>query len=302
VLGPVSWQCRLSNGGKSHRGQQGPITSLSRLDTVYSSPQSSKESSRPPRFFPLYITTSPQLLARSCQPPVRLPSHTTPCTSRPLLDTIWRPLTLSSTAQNARASPLLRLPAELRNHICSYIFVEETLTIYKDSQSKSNDPAFSYRPCSPPLWRGLLRTCRQLDHETTLVPFKATIFRFTVSGSFVYFINAISKHRQPITSIRLEWDTRDPLWDVAKGTLIEVLPGLRRVEALLKHPQHEWGRRMNFLDNLRYFMMASPGPTAETLYSQKITELRRRFVYGGDGELEVVFVQSRPRHTVPMVV
>jgi hypothetical protein len=88
---------------------------------------------------------------------------------------------------------------------------------------------------SPPPWLGLLRTCRQINHEAALIPFSVCIFRFSEQNTFGYFVESISEHHKEITSLRLEFTT---WWDMhkemRKSSLTRALPSLQRVDVLIK--------------------------------------------------------------------
>ena len=102
-----------------------------------------------------------------------------------------------STELNATQSPLLRLPAEIRNQIYSYIFndILYTLNVYK-WRHDGTIRFFTYRP--PPFYDYLGHVvipfaCRQLHHETSLLPYQLATFDF--GKAFVGDPNAIPKNQ-----------------------------------------------------------------------------------------------------------
>jgi len=90
-------------------------------------------------------------------------------------------LTVASTTLNAVNSPLLRLPAELRNMIFAYVYTgtaygfDDTIKITGRTQ-----PSFTGYVRLLNLKRrvGLSLVCRQTHDETALLPYKLGIFTF----------------------------------------------------------------------------------------------------------------------------
>ncbi|RMZ66580.1 tetratricopeptide-like helical [Pyrenophora seminiperda CCB06] len=73
------------------------------------------------------------------------------------------------TERNQQTSPLLRLPAELRNKIYNYVFHSPPIRPYRDHRVYGAW-AYSRRQLS------LLQVCRQVYFEARLVPFKCNVF------------------------------------------------------------------------------------------------------------------------------
>ncbi|KAH7086760.1 hypothetical protein FB567DRAFT_549209 [Paraphoma chrysanthemicola] len=86
-------------------------------------------------------------------------------------------LTNNSTARNATSSPLLRLPAELRNKIYAYVLTGPNEVYSFDYASNrhwlGNVPPKTTHPVA------LIRCCRQVDAEAKLLPFELNLFRFS---------------------------------------------------------------------------------------------------------------------------
>jgi len=87
-----------------------------------------------------------------------------------------------STELNAIQSPLFRLPAEIRNQIYTYIFNDTLYTLNLDKWRDDRTVNFFTR-CPPPFYRYLDRVllpfaCRQLHHETSLLPYQLATFDF----------------------------------------------------------------------------------------------------------------------------
>jgi hypothetical protein len=89
---------------------------------------------------------------------------------------------------NAKSSPLLHLPGEIRNSIYEYVLQEDapyrlaTAMILEDLRKVSLFPVVPHR-------LALLRTCRQLYLETALLPFQLNIFAFR-SRTFRDFVSS----------------------------------------------------------------------------------------------------------------
>jgi hypothetical protein len=113
----------------------------------------------------------------------------------------------TSTAQNALASPFLLLPAELRNRVYTYVFSDRTY--------RFSDAIRLMRPQSPgsrcslipkflrSAWLGLIRTSRQINGETSLLPYLLNKFRVN-SPIFYQLLDHLQRLRQPLTSLQLE--------------------------------------------------------------------------------------------------
>ncbi|KAI4644832.1 uncharacterized protein J4E79_010967 [Alternaria viburni] len=81
------------------------------------------------------------------------------------------------TARNATKSPLLRLPAELRNLIYTYAFDNTTYTFFKSNRDTE------ITPCNESLTEdsmSLLLVSRQIHAETAYLPYKLITFDFLV--------------------------------------------------------------------------------------------------------------------------
>jgi hypothetical protein len=86
-------------------------------------------------------------------------------------------VTVSSLQHNSN-SPLLRLPAEIRNQIYNYVIGRHHYEI-RTRGSSGITYYLSPGSASSPSWReqnGLSQTCRQLHHETSALPFRNNMF------------------------------------------------------------------------------------------------------------------------------
>jgi hypothetical protein len=94
-------------------------------------------------------------------------------------------LTVSSEILNARTSPLLRLPAELRNRVYDCVFGNIVITMARATTRRPAKRPRTYRYLSArqqgssknlkPLY-GLIFVCRKLYAETQLLPFTSSMF------------------------------------------------------------------------------------------------------------------------------
>jgi hypothetical protein len=96
--------------------------------------------------------------------------------------------------RNARESPLLRLPAELRNRIYDLVLYEGDYNFashfyIKDDQDQDDFLNFEGFKVDPkvPNRLGLIRTCRQLYAETVLLPFSLNTFVFRTHAMQYFF-------------------------------------------------------------------------------------------------------------------
>jgi hypothetical protein len=81
----------------------------------------------------------------------------------------------TSTKLNAIRSPLLRLPAEIRNLVYHYVFCDQVFEL--DEEKWLDDPISSPR-FNGKNNLGLPRVSRQLNQEIGLLPYKLAIFDF----------------------------------------------------------------------------------------------------------------------------
>ena len=87
------------------------------------------------------------------------------------------------------SSPLLALPAELRNQIYSYALTSPTHTLTFNVQTKRFDV--------PAIGAGLLTTCRSLSEETRYLPLQLNRLVFEVASSpSVSFMVLLAKLRR----------------------------------------------------------------------------------------------------------
>ncbi|KAF2622721.1 hypothetical protein BU25DRAFT_204842 [Macroventuria anomochaeta] len=120
------------------------------------------------------------------------------------------PTNLSSPAEvseqisetTAPKSPLVSLPAELRNIIWALVLGEKTFDIKCEVRIPWGTTTTNLTIQKHYL--SLLRTCRQIHSETRLLPFKLNIFQFKSEDAFKPWLNKFDQaQRAAITEVRL---------------------------------------------------------------------------------------------------
>ncbi|KAF2831380.1 hypothetical protein CC86DRAFT_401910 [Ophiobolus disseminans] len=150
-----------------------------------------------------------------------------------------------------RESPLLRLPPELRRQIWELVLGGHVLSC----NAISSSPRFSARTAplttSSKCVLDLLRTCRQIYSETTLIPYTHNTFHFPdVSNAHHRVWNLQAFQKRLITDIQFETNRITGLSHLDGPILrneefkLDYLPGLQRIRIVL--------RRGGFLRVARY--------------------------------------------------
>ncbi|KAI4644823.1 uncharacterized protein J4E79_010958 [Alternaria viburni] len=83
------------------------------------------------------------------------------------------------TQHNATASPLLRLPAEIRNMIFAYALSHGDIKLNVIPRLVDSDrrrSCWKHRNWANPINISLLYACRQIQHETALLPYELNVF------------------------------------------------------------------------------------------------------------------------------
>ncbi|KAF2874941.1 hypothetical protein BDV95DRAFT_656695 [Massariosphaeria phaeospora] len=117
------------------------------------------------------------------------------------------------TSNNSEQSPLLTLPAEIRNRIWGYVVGEKTIVIrWKKFEARDKE-----KHC-----HSILRVCRQTYLETATLPFSLNIFVFSDDG----VIKKLKPYqRENLTQIQLLIGVgRDDLW------MIPSIPSFPKVQ------------------------------------------------------------------------
>ena len=144
--------------------------------------------------------------------------------------------------RNQTDSPLLNLPPELRNMIYSYTLSIGTWTIAPRAYAWINDDDLDTEAIKT---LSLLSACRQIYHDTFLLPFILNAFFFRFANIPQFLAKLTARQRCAITHFTLEmaldFSTVNPslyfMWDEdsIKYQHLEVLtqlPGLRRLELI----------------------------------------------------------------------
>ena len=99
-------------------------------------------------------------------------------------------LTSFSTCLNATTSPLLLLPAEIRNMIFEYAVCHGVINLNKRIHGVKRTVALVTCQTEP-----LLLVCRQIYSEVAILPYKLNIFSFKLFD-FPYFSNFLEQRTQ----------------------------------------------------------------------------------------------------------
>jgi hypothetical protein len=196
------------------------------------------------------------------------------------------------TARNATASPLLRLPGEIRNKIYAYALDNVEYQLFKEvprftAPQQAYVIARTTKPTRRPLRHlALLGVCRQIHHEAELLPFHLTKLHITSLASFRYFSAFTPKQRAAITKMHLCLTWHDTLhrWnELFKGDfegrmLADLMLGVRTVVLHLHEPSDyaglAWGWSGEFGEGFREVL---------------------EFYLKGDGEVQVETTVYRTR-------
>jgi hypothetical protein len=165
-------------------------------------------------------------------------------------------LTLSREILNARTSPLLRLPAELRNHVYDYVFGNLVITtgiatmhrrplrrthinlrrpsvrrtyIFLSAREQGSYKDLKYL-C------GLMFVCRKLYMESQLPPFASSTFYIGIYCISRLQLKLATKHRNVVSHISIDYSTMSPQYDASSAEWIYhdlvSLMGLKRITVL----------------------------------------------------------------------
>ena len=104
----------------------------------------------------------------------------------------------SKTYLNATGSPLLLLPAEIRNMIFEYAMYYGTIDIYQKYNSRTGNFAIESRHAIP-----LLFVCRQIYSEVVILPFKLNVFSFRLCNYFD-LSNSLERRKQEQLDLMME--------------------------------------------------------------------------------------------------
>ncbi|KAF2682587.1 hypothetical protein K458DRAFT_390514 [Lentithecium fluviatile CBS 122367] len=162
------------------------------------------------------------------------------------------PKLLEITRRNAETSPLLQLPAELRNRIWKFLFPP---MIHDIALQHSVMQSGRYRHKAlkrTPNMHAILMVCRQIQAEAAFLPFQLSTFSFLDLVLFKWLITLVSAERDLIPEVRFIVGSDRYLnaefgWDnllVSKYARLR-LPGLKRVVVNVQH-RHSPGANWDF--------------------------------------------------------
>jgi hypothetical protein len=159
-------------------------------------------------------------------------------------------LTILSTSRNALSSPLLRLPAELRQQI--YVYVIDNTSTRKGTYHE----AIPFHPrsvqhLSSQLWLGLLQTCRQAYHEAAHLPLSLNMVSIQEISELKSFLDhVVAGQRYPPTKLRIRIPVCHRRQHIASAPGNSLVQSLRTVRQLEVHWQRDDG-------NSRFIMPAT---------------------------------------------
>ncbi|KAF1836651.1 hypothetical protein BDW02DRAFT_566743 [Decorospora gaudefroyi] len=151
------------------------------------------------------------------------------------------------TSTNQLTSPLLRLPAELRNQIYSIALAPfRTTTI----ETYAREPFLTTTAAQKSL--ALLQTCRQMHSEATLPYYSTNTFEFRSSNHITRFVHAVGPARCAVIKwVRLVFQAKDigtakMMLQAAVDECVRVFPQLVnvwvQVQSLTSVPERTWFR------------------------------------------------------------
>jgi hypothetical protein len=127
---------------------------------------------------------------------------------------------LSSAERNAGESPLLRLPAEIRNYIWTYVLATEQIVV------SLGEEASACAPPEPAPDFAFLSSCRQAYAEAALLPLILAYFQFQEPNDMISLLAELSSGQgNAIRDIILYCD------DV-QGYPLRLLPGLTSMDVI----------------------------------------------------------------------
>lgn len=133
-------------------------------------------------------------------------------------------------------SPLLRLPGEIRNQIYKHVFADQHVNVFRHGErlftGVDNEPDYyQLRHRFSWNWTRLLNltfACRQLQKETTSLPYNMNVIRFSNSVDFYQWVGITPK--KLLASITdIQFDEADHAKYRIGLSRLRALPNLRNV-------------------------------------------------------------------------
>ena len=157
------------------------------------------------------------------------------CKPKPLRSTLTISNTSASTLQNQLKSPLLRLPAEIRNKIYTYVALSTTIKVTGTFDRDQHSQPYTLYLRAP----GLARSCKQIHHEATTLLYSLATFDITKHSTTFLLERGFNRNIcSLVTSIRvsgiLAFSVMSKSDSVTRSfrmntTPAGYLPGLKRV-------------------------------------------------------------------------
>lgn len=167
-------------------------------------------------------------------------------------------LTVNSTRRNEKESPLLRLPAELRNKIYEYTIGGYVIELFESTKKPHYNMLSQadghYTALANPTV--LSKTCRQLHKETALLPYSLNTFHGRIRYIHKFLKGLTKAQREQIKSLEIFF-VRTDLFK-GSGSCLVFRPG-----ALKNHAC--WIRLMVSLECLEYSFAEANETIAEEI-------------------------------------
>ena len=156
--------------------------------------------------------------------------------------------------------PLLKLPPEIRNTIYEYVLGGHKLyyVAYGDKMSlRHNPPDPKSEFAEIPQFLALTKTCRQIQAETKLLPFKLNVFGGVATDHLRFLARIGPRAAKAIKTIHIDASYRSGLSD-SLSRLFYLLPGLqglRKTAVTVYVGSRHSQRKERFLRKLKMELM-----------------------------------------------
>jgi hypothetical protein len=138
-----------------------------------------------------------------------------------------------STERNQLESSFLRLPAELRNGIYDLVFELGTYEIDSDA-----DCAALPLLCHPKASLGLLFTCRQVNAETMILPYKQNMFSFSTLQDIPRFLDERTPAQERAIEVIELWTDCISYTTIVTIKSLDFLASMDGLERIYLFPNH----------------------------------------------------------------
>jgi hypothetical protein len=179
-------------------------------------------------------------------------------------------------------SPLLCLPAELRNEIYAYVIQNGTYRFRDRVVVQSGWLHLEVYMEEPrPRWAGLLCTSRQINTETRLLPYSLNTFSVLTIQQLEVLVERCAGSARDVTSIRLELDISIDI-STRHCDLAEAFSGLKRVDL---HFENDGSPDLLCMLEPRY---SCCGVTEYLSWENRKENIRQWLLHSSNSKFEVV--------------